>query len=274
MKLTLTIESLTYNVDWQEGISLAIPLDFSGVQPNHFEAEFARESVVAAGDFIGDTSLGGSCNVRTLTLTPHCNGTHTESIGHIVSREVAVGELAHELIPATLISVTPEGGLDTTDHYQPPLDTSDSVITRSMLEEQLADVDCHWFCALIIRTLPNSTSKLGQKYDSDFQPPFFSIEAMEYIRELGVKHLLVDFPSIDKMYDEGVLHNHHHYWQVSKEKSIQQLGIYQGMGHTVTEMIYVMDSLKDGHYLLSLQLPHFVTDAAPSRPVVYPLNSE
>ena len=41
---------------------------------------------------------------------------------------------------------------------------------------------------------------------------------------------------------------------------------------TITEMIYVDDKIKDGHYLLNLQIPSFVSDAAPSRPIIYKLN--
>ena len=37
-------------------------------------------------------------------------------------------------------------------------------------------------------------------------------------------------------------------------------------------MIYVDDKIKDGHYLLNLQIPSFVSDAAPSRPIIYKLN--
>ena len=39
----------------------------------------------------------------------------------------------------------------------------------------------------------------------------------------------------------------------------------------VTELAYVPEPLTDGLYLLDLQVPAFATDAAPSRPVLYPL---
>ena len=35
--------------------------------------------------------------------------------------------------------------------------------------------------------------------------PFFSIEAMNYIVGLGVEHLLVDTPSVDRLLDDGHL---------------------------------------------------------------------
>ena len=40
---------------------------------------------------------------------------------------------------------------------------------------------------------------------------------------------------------------------------------------TVTELAYVPDDVLDGCYLLNLQVAPFVADAAPSRPVLYPL---
>ena len=48
----------------------------------------------------------------------------------------------------------------------------------------------------------------------DVPPPFFSFEAMELVAELGVKHLLVDMPSVDRTFDEGRLSAHHIFWNV------------------------------------------------------------
>jgi hypothetical protein len=36
-------------------------------------------------------------------------------------------------------------------------------------------------------------------------------------------------------------------------------------------MIFVEDDIDDGSYLLSIQIPAFMSDAAPSRPVIYPM---
>ena len=37
-------------------------------------------------------------------------------------------------------------------------------------------------------------------------------------------------------------------------------------------MIFVPNEVKDGRYLLNLQVPAFVSDAAPSRPILYKIN--
>jgi hypothetical protein len=40
---------------------------------------------------------------------------------------------------------------------------------------------------------------------------------------------------------------------------------------TITELAFVGNSVPDGAYLLSLQVAPFEADAAPSRPILYPL---
>ena len=45
-------------------------------------------------------------------------------------------------------------------------------------------------------------------------------------------------------------------------------------GHAlVTELAFVPDAVRDGLYLLDLQVPAFAADAAPSRPVLYALQA-
>ena len=98
-------------------------------------------------------------------------------------------------------------------------------------------------------------------------PCFFSIEAMEYIVSLGVKHLLVDSPSVDRLFDEGHLSVHNIFWE-TKGKKLNP----SAQNKTITEMIFVPNFLENGHYLLNLQIPAFVSDAAPSRPILYKIN--
>lgn len=269
MKLTLELNGESYRVAADQPHSLAIPLHFNGPQPNHFGAAQATAQVLEGGGFVGDTSRGGSCNVKTVTLVPHCNGTHTESVSHIVDESVAVGELAQSLIPATLITVMPEHGAVTHDHYAPELEENDKVISKAQLAAELSAIDNALCEALIVRTLPNPQVKMRAEYNESHQPPFFTRDALEYLVAKGVQHLLVDFPSIDKMYDEGLLTNHHIFWQV--EEKTHYLNNNTQQHKTVTEMVYISDAINDGHYLLSLNIAPFQSDAAPSRPLLYPL---
>ena len=96
---------------------------------------------------------------------------------------------------------------------------------------------------------------------------FFSIEAISYLVSLGVKHLLVDTPSVDRLFDDGYLTAHNIFWETEKKKFNPK-----SRNKTITEMIYVADSINDGQYLLNLQIPPFISDAAPSRPILYSIN--
>jgi hypothetical protein len=71
------------------------------------------------------------------------------------------------------------------------------------------------------------------------------------------------------MYDEGRLTNHHIFWQV--DENTHHLNEHTEHHKTVTEMVYINNAINDGHYLLSLNIAPFQSDAAPSRPLLYPL---
>ena len=73
-----------------QGHDISIPLAFDAAQPSFFGAPPAAADVVTAGSFVGDVRRGGSCNCSSHTLTPHCNGTHTECIGHVTAERLSV----------------------------------------------------------------------------------------------------------------------------------------------------------------------------------------
>ena len=85
---------------------------------------------------------------------------------------------------------------------------------------------------------------------------------MHKLVESGVKHLLVDLPSVDREVDGGRLEAHHAFWTVPDNPR---------HGCTITELIHVPDSAPDGLYLLNLQVAPMDNDAAISRPVLHPL---
>jgi len=78
--------------------------------------------------------------------------------------------------------------------------------------------------------------------------------------------LLIDLPSVDKEHDEGKLLSHKAFWNV---KDVNDLNADARMNCTITEMIYVDDSILDGSYFLNLQIASFENDASPSKPVLY-----
>ena len=264
MKAEVEIGNKKYNVDFSKGIDITIPLKFNGEQPNTYGVNTASSKPYQDGHFIGDTREGGPCNFETYSLTPHCNGTHTECIGHITDERIDVlSSLNEEIIPSTLISITPKLS---TENYKPELASDDIVITKEDLGLQLKDVNTEFLRGLIIRTLPNPESKKSRDYMKNISS-FFSIEAMKYIVSLGVEHLLVDTPSVDRLLDDGHLSAHNIFWE-TKEKEFNM----NTKNKTITEMIFASEDVKDGNYLLNLQIPAFVSDAAPSRPILYIVN--
>jgi len=172
------------------------------------------------------------------------------------------------LIPCTLISVTPIGSALTSETYSPPLEMDDRVITKDTLVQALKDIQPKLHKAIAIRTLPNRSNKKKKKYMDDL-PAFFTNEAIDYLVSLGVNHLLVDTPSVDRTFDKGVLSNHRIFWHVKPGET--HVDVKNPSKKTITEMIFVEDDIKDGIYLLNLQMAAFVGDASPSRPLLYPL---
>lgn len=254
--------------------SIAIPMRFGGDQPNAFGVERASSHACAAGSLVGDTRRGGSCNFEQVTLIPHCNGTHTECVGHITDERISVlDRLRDPLSIAALVSVTPENASASKESYVVDLSPEDPLITRRSLESALSAFSYRLSAvtSLIVRTLPNGDSKRSREYSGAI-PPFFTTEAMEFVVAAGIAHLLVDLPSIDRIYDEGKLSNHRIFWNL--EQGSRTVSESTRIGSTVTELIYVPDEITDGIYLLNLQIAPWAADAAPSNPTIFDLRSE
>ncbi len=294
MMLTVELSTEKYQVSITKPLGLAIPVAFiskksasaknTAVQPSHFSAPFATSKPMQAGCFIGDTEQGGSCNVNELSINPHCNGTHTETIAHIcdlsheLSTTIADITLA-PLMPCALVSITPikvqnstDGNITVSDEsYTPELATGDQLITRIALESLIADYSNEQLQCLVVRTLPNSKVKCSQMYTQKNQPPFFSRDAILYLNERSVEHLIVDIPSLDRLHDDGLLTCHHLFWQVEEGK--HHANERSLVNKTITEMVYINNQISDGFYFINLQVPAFINDAAPSNPVLYDCKS-
>lgn len=200
-----------------------------------------------AGGFVGSVNEGGSVNCFDVSFNPHGNGTHTECVGHINPEHDSVNKLIQAYFQfARLITVIPEER------------DGDLVITPEELHK-------HHFSdgsALVVRTNPNRKEDKLRNY-SGTNPVYFLPETVNVIRSQGIEHLLVDFPSLDREEDGGKLLAHRAFWDVSRKPRIHA---------SITELIYVPDSLKDGLYWLNLQIAPFESDASPSRPVLYPIS--
>jgi kynurenine formamidase len=260
--MKVVLDDREYAIDPASAIDISIPLRFDGPQPNAYGVELATSIACEYGSLVGDTRRGGSCNFEQVTIIPHCNGTHTECVGHITDERISVRECLRDVfVRAVVVSVEPrlEG---------------DAVIGSDELERALqnppataggTDIGA---TALIVRTLPNDHLKLSRRYDSDNIPPYFTDDAMEHIVECGFKHLLIDLPSIDRLFDDGKLTNHRIFWTV--ELGSREIDAATRINSTITELIYVPDEVEDGEYLLNLQIAPWDADAAPSRPILFP----
>lgn len=275
MHATLHLDEHTsLTIDLAAPHSIAIPMDFNGPQPSAFGLSRATQAPLVLESFTTQVTRGGAVNCMQLTLWPHGNGTHTETMGHLLATPPPIGQLHSGYHVAALLSVTPCRLRDSHEHYPEPGESDDLVITQAQLQYALDALESTPYTptALIIRTLPNNpTDKCGRDY-SGTNPAYLTSEAMSWVRHtFGATHLLLDLPSVDREQDLGQLINHRTFWDVA-----------QGSTHstdptrahcTITEMILAEPRLIDGLYVLHIELPALLTDAAPSRPVLYDIHT-
>ncbi len=249
MIIKLEYQGVEYSCDLSKPLDISIPV---GRVRCFYATEYLAKPY-ESGFFIGSVNEGAPVNFYDLQLNPHGNGTHTECLGHITKVQESVNdELKEYHFVAQLISVKLS-----------ELSNGDHIV---QLEELKDKIQGDLPKALIVRTLPNSEEKLTKDY-SGTNPPYLDVEVMKFLVESGVEHLLLDLPSVDREVDEGKLLAHHVFWNVEgtkkKDESRQHC--------TITELIYVPDSVTDGLYMLNMQIPSIELDAVPSKPVLYAL---
>lgn len=241
-----------FEFDLSKPIDISITLTNTDENPIAWYIEKPVIEPVVFGDWIGKVSEGkSSTNFNNIFFNPHGHGTHTECLGHITRDFYSINKcLIQFFFMAELISVQPES-ID-----------GDLVITKNQIENALMGKTPE---AIVIRTIPNLEAKKHLKY-SNTNPPYLAEDAARFIRESGIQHLLIDLPSVDKEKDEGKLLAHKAFWNVT---DVNNLNANARLNCTITEMIYVADEVKDGSYLLNLQIASFENDASPSKPVLY-----
>lgn len=270
LELSLTFRGRRWRADLSAPVDLAVTLQFAGPQPRFFATEPARAEPLRAGPFTGAVASGASCNCGVYTLAPHCHGTHTECVGHVTDNAPALAGLTPvQPALAVLVTVRPEPLGAAAPESAGPHHASDPVITRALLELAASRWLHEPWTALVVRTLPNDPAKRERQYAGSCPAPYFTPDAMRWVVERGVDSLVVDLPSLDRADDGGALAAHRLYWGLPA-RSLDATEARRGSA-LVTELAYVPDSATDGLYLLDLHVPAFAADAAPSRPVLYPL---
>ena len=270
----LDLEFTTHGRRWQADLStpvdLAIVLQFPGPQPLVFAEEPARSAPLRAGGFTGTVASGASCNCSIHTLAPHCHGTHTECVGHVTDDATSVAALTPAPpVLAVLVTVRPEPLGSATTAPAGTHAATDHVITRSMLASAASRWVSDPWTALAVRTLPNDPGKRHRRYEGSCPAPYFTTDAMHWVVEHGVTSLVVDLPSLDRADDGGALAAHRVFWGLPPGALDARLA--RRRRALVTELAYVPDGAPDGLYLLDLHVPALAADAAPSRPVLYPV---
>ena len=240
-----------FEIDLSKPIDISIPLSNTDANPIAWYIEKPTIEPVKFGNWIGKVSEGSSTNFNNIFFNPHGHGTHTECLGHITREFFSINQcLKQFFFTAELISIEPEDI------------NGDKIITKEQIEKGLSGKTPD---AIIIRTLPNLDSKKHKNY-SKTNPPYLLEEAATFIRESGIKHLLIDLPSVDREEDEGRLLAHKAFWNV---KDVNNLNEDARLDCTITEMIFVDENIRDGSYLLNLQMAPFENDASPSKPVLF-----
>lgn len=246
MKSNVNINSTQVEVDLSQPIDISMPLHVGNDNPTAWYVNSPVIEPIRTDQFVGAVAEGGSVNFRNISFNPHGHGTHTECVGHISKEIYSINKILKTFFfLAELISITPE-----------KLANGDQVITWKQVESAIGNKNNQ---AIVIRTMPNPTSKLSKQY-SDTNPPYVEAEVMKQLIQLGVEHFLIDLPSVDKEMDQGVLAAHNAFWEHPEKTNLNR---------TITELIFVPSSVPDGRYLLNLQIAPFENDASPSKPILY-----
>jgi arylformamidase len=242
---TIQHNSKKLKIDLSQPLDISIPLKGDASNVNAWclglpkitpEVEDGQTISVAAGAVV---------NFNTITFNPHSHVTHTETVGHITEKVYSINKcLKQFFFLAEVLTVAPEKLGD------------DYVISKKQLKFALGNKKRE---AIVIRTLPNTKGKKSRQY-SNTNPTYLMEDAAIYLRSKGIKHLLIDLPSVDKEQDGGKLLAHNAFWNT---KGIMRLDA------TITEFIYVSNKIEDGCYILNLQIAPFENDASPSKPILY-----
>jgi hypothetical protein len=255
--------------DTSKPISLAhqiVPNEEPTVSAFYLSA--ASSSAVEAGDFIGDTRRGGSVNCEVLHIATHGNGTHTEGVGHITDARIPVtNALPAPLMLTVLLNVTPVRLKDVKESYSGRRDGDDWVITARALEDAWQKSNTFNLSppAFAIRACKDFFEDEKALF-SGKNPPYFTDQAMGWVRAMGASHLLTDVPSVDREDDGGGVCAHRIFWEL-KDKTDEPSG--EAKARTITELCNIPKDLPEGIYLLNLQLPPVKSDAVPSWPMLY-----
>jgi len=245
MLASIKVNNRNHTIDLTKPLDISIPMKGDASDVNAWYIEHPKIEPHTEGEFVGAVSAGAAINFNDIWFSPHAHGTHTECVGHLTEEVHSINKnLSRYFFYAEVLTIAPE-------KYQ-----DDFVISKKQLQYAFGNKKRD---AVIIRTLPNLKDKTSKQY-SNTNPPYLVEEAVQFLVNKGVEHLLIDLPSVDKERDGGALLGHRAFWNMDGKIRNQA---------TITEFIFVPNAIEDGTYFLNLQVAPFENDASPSRPVLY-----
>jgi len=144
----------------------------------------------------------------------------------------------------------------------------DLVVDRDLLETAWDALDRRGLVprALVLATAPGAARR-AQRF-SGTNPPYLTWDAARWLRSVGIDHVVVDLPSLDREDDGGLLSAHRAFFDLPPgARDVAEVPAPR----TVTELAAIDEHVPVGVYALLLQVAPFVADAAPSRPLLCPL---
>ncbi len=250
MKAKISCTLGEVRIDLSKPMDCSLPLSPGENTPRAWYVDPVKFSPVVMGDWIGDVNQGGDVNFKDVEFNPHGNGTHTECVGHISKEGHTINQsLKTFWFTVKLASIQAQD-----------LKNGDQVFTKKQFESNLGTEPVE---AFMVRTLPNDSEK-RHKNHSNTNWPYVLEEAAVFLRERGIQHYLTDLPSVDREQDEGKLLAHHAFWNYPENPREEA---------TISEMLFIPNSIPDGIYLLNIQIASFELDASPSKPILYRIES-
>lgn len=243
MIINVERQAQSYQVDLSKGIVCSSILGDPQREPSAWYVNPVAINPVRMGDWVGAVAEGGSVNFFDISFNPHGNGTHTECYGHI--------DKGHQKLHALMQE---QHGWVYFQRMPLRMESGDQIMKLADL--RIPSEGLPEFVALAADGLAFPAQF------SNTNPAYLEAELCRYLAEAGVKHLIIDLPSVDREEDGGALAAHRAFWQYPEATREEA---------TITELAYFPTELAEGFYFLNLQIAPFHNDAAPSRPVFYPV---
>ncbi len=254
--------------DFSRAVCLSRELDFTPGSLSVYGAPQALSEPLSVGNFTGSVHSGASCNCHRVSLTPHCNGTHTEGVAHLTadgappSRWVPIEPLRAILLTVPIERV--QSGAALKESSSPAPQVGDELVTRNALCSAWTQSLRKAPLVLLLRT---TGGRNGLE-----NPPYLTAEAASEVVARGIEHLLVELPSVDRTDDQGKLTAHRIFFGLPAEaRSAQQAT----RAHcSITELAQIPNQIPDGPCAVQLQLAPWTGDAVPSRPLWLPAEQD